>query len=57
MDISLTRSAFQDLAYYNLARCYAALGQQSAAVELLKNSESEQQAGDQQLSKLLQEID
>ena len=57
VDISLTRSAFQDLAYYNLARCYAALGQQSAAVELLKNSESEQQAGDQQLSKLLQEID
>jgi len=57
VNISLTRSAFQDLAYYNLARCYAALGQQSAAVELLKNSESEQQAGDQQLSKLLQEID
>jgi hypothetical protein len=54
-DTSLTRSAFQDLALYNLARCYAALGQQAAAVELLQNSESEQQTGDQQLSKLLQE--
>jgi len=54
-DISLTRSAFHDLALYNLARCYAALGQQAAAVELLRNSESEQQTGDQQLSKLLQE--
>ncbi|MEE2844168.1 MAG: hypothetical protein VX761_06640 [Planctomycetota bacterium] len=53
--ITLTRSAFQDLALYNLARCYAALGQQAAAAELLKNSESEQQTGDQQLSKLLQE--
>jgi len=51
----LTRSAFQDLALYNLARCYAALGQQAAAAELLQNSESEQQTGDQQLSKLLQE--
>ena len=55
VDISLTRSAFQDLALYNLARCYAALGQQAAAAELLQNSESEQQTGDQQLSKLLQE--
>ncbi|MBT4694617.1 MAG: hypothetical protein HOB73_14865 [Planctomycetaceae bacterium] len=55
VDISLTRSAFQDLAVYNLARCYAALGQQGAAAELLQDSESEQQTGDQQLSKLLQE--
>jgi len=55
VDISLTRSAFQDLALYNLARCYAALGQQATAAELLQNSESEQQTGDQQLSKLLQE--
>jgi hypothetical protein len=54
-DISLTRSAFQDLALYNLARCYVALDQQAAATELLQNSESEQQIGDQQLSKLLQE--
>lgn len=53
-DISLTRSAFQDLALYNLARCYAALDQQAAAAELLQDSESEQQTGDQQLSKLLQ---
>jgi hypothetical protein len=53
-DVSLTRSAFQDLALYNLARCYAALDQQAAAAELLQNSESEQQTGDQQLSKLLQ---
>ena len=55
VDISLTRSAFQDLALYNLARCYAALGQQATAAELLQNSESEQQTGDQQLSMLLQE--
>ena len=54
-DISLTRSAFQDLALYNLARCYVALDQQAAAAELLQNSESEQQTGDQQLSKLLRE--
>jgi tetratricopeptide (TPR) repeat protein len=55
VDISLTRSAFQDLALYNLARCYAALGQQATAAELLQNSESEQQTGDQQLSMLLQD--
>jgi tetratricopeptide (TPR) repeat protein len=54
-DISLTRSAFHDLALYNLARCYIALDQQAAAAELLQDSESEQQTGDQQLSKLLQE--
>ena len=54
-DISLTRSAFQDLALYNLARCYAALDQQAAAAELLQDSESEQKTGDHQLSKLLQE--
>jgi hypothetical protein len=54
-DISLAQSAFHDLALYNLARCYAALDQQAAAAELLQNSESEQQTGDQQLSKLLQE--
>jgi hypothetical protein len=55
VDISLTRSVFHDLALYNLARCYAALGQQATAAELLQNSESKQQTGDQQLSKLLQE--
>jgi|GEM_PF-772190 len=54
-DISLTRSAFQDLALYNLARCYAALDQQAAAAELLQDSESEQKTGDHQLAKLLQE--
>jgi len=54
-DLSLTRSAFQDLALYNLARCYAALDQRAAAAELLQDSESEQQTGDHQLAKLLQE--
>jgi hypothetical protein len=54
-DLSLTRSAFQDLALYNLARCYAALDQQAAAAELLQDSESEQKTGDHQLAKLLQE--
>ena len=54
-DISLTRSAFQDLALYNLARCYAALDQPAAAAELLQDSESEQKTGDHQLAKLLQE--
>ncbi|MFP6586981.1 MAG: hypothetical protein VB814_04985 [Pirellulaceae bacterium] len=54
-DISLTRSAFQDLALYNLARCYAALDQQAAAAELLQDSESEQKTGDHQLAKLLQQ--
>jgi hypothetical protein len=54
-EMSLTRSAFHDLALYNLARCYVALDQQAAAAELLQDSESEQQTGDQQLSKLLQE--
>ncbi|HIN54727.1 MAG TPA: hypothetical protein EYM79_10470 [Planctomycetes bacterium] len=54
-EISLTRSTFQDLALYNLARCYAALDQQAAAAELLQDSESEQKTGDHQLAKLLQE--
>ena len=45
----LLKSAYHDLAVYNLARCYHALGETERAIELLTNSQSQQRVGDQQL--------
>ena len=45
----LLKSAYHDLAVYNLARCYYALGEKDRAIELLTNTQSQQRVGDQQL--------